>query len=103
VGSPIASLEDEVWCSLPVARPAAALGAVVLLARSAGVDERLTRLDPNPLRLLPHLLPYPQTRERERARFELASDIAGSVPVFELSADSATPPQVLATVLLGGI
>ena len=46
--------------------------------------------------LLPRLLAYPRTAERERRRFALAGDLANAVPIHRLVVDSATPPDEIA-------
>ena len=86
----------ELWTAVPVVGEPRRLQALVLLDRHPGVQERSERVAPSPLPVIPRLLAYPRTGERERRRFALAGDLADAVPIHRLVADSATPPRELA-------
>lgn len=88
VGEELADLGDEVWLAVAGAAAEAPLAGVLWL-------DRVDAPAPDWSRLLAQLLRYPRTPERERARFELAADLAAAVPVLRLPARSA-PPDALA-------
>lgn len=87
---------DELWTVVPVVDGPQPLQALVLLDRLPGAQDRLERVAPSPLPVIPRLLAYPRTAERERRRFALAGDIADAVPIHRLIADSTTTPRELA-------
>jgi hypothetical protein len=96
----IAVLSDESWAALPVHAEPLPLAGVVTLNRAPGLATKLHR-DEQPLAaLLGSLLRFPRTRERERARFEMAGAIAANVPVWQLDADPSVSPDRLAELLL---
>jgi hypothetical protein len=97
----VAALDDELWTLVPVAAEPRPLEALVLLERRAGASTRLERLDPSPLPVIPWLLSFPRSRERERRRFELAADLAAAVPLYRLVADTTQTPGELAERVLG--
>ena len=84
---------DELWTVVPVVDGPQPLQALVLLDRLPGAQDRLERVAPSPLPVIPRLLAYPRTAERERRRFALAGDIADAVPIHRLIADSTTTAQ----------
>ena len=95
----IRAFGDELWTEVPVVEGPQSLQALVLLERRSGATERLERLSPSLMLVLPHLLAHPRTPERERRRFELAGRLADAVPVHRLVADTATPPERLCELL----
>jgi len=97
----IAVVEDEHWVAMPVCSRPLPLRALVVLDRRAGMARTSIERDEQALAtLLQGLLRFPRTRERERARFELAAQIAEQVPIWRLRADASTPPAELAERLL---
>jgi hypothetical protein len=102
-GEPIAALGEERWVAVPVAPEPIPLAAVVLLNRHPGAATGLRALSDPLAVLLASLLAFPRTPERERARFELAAEIAARVPIWELAADPAVAPATLAHCLLAGL
>jgi hypothetical protein len=100
----IASLEDECWVGIPVSPRPLTLKALVLLERkpATGTKSTLTKIDRPLSQLLGSLMGFPRSPERERARFELASVLAGETNLWRLTADLQTSPSVLADVLLAG-
>ena len=103
----IAQLDGERWIGVRVHPERLPVKALVLLDRRQGSPElgrepSLTRIE-NPLApLLGSLMGFPRTPERERARFELASTLAGEASIWRLTADRAAPVSALADVLLAG-
>jgi hypothetical protein len=95
----IAALGEERWVALPVHPEPLPLAGVVTLNRTPGVATGLRR-DERPLAaLVGSLLRFPRTRERERARFEMAGAIAAHVPLWRLDADPSVSPGGLAELL----
>jgi hypothetical protein len=90
----------ELWTHVPVVDGPRPLEALFLLERRAGVVDCVERLPPSLLPVAPHMLAYPRTRERERRRFELAGQLADTVPMYRLVADSSTPPARLCELIL---
>lgn len=101
VGRHITTFSDDAWVEEPVIARCRPLAAVVFLTREGTAPVRCTRVAAPALRLMPALLRFPLTRERERARFRLACDIADRVPVYELSAGLGATPDQLADELEG--
>jgi hypothetical protein len=102
-GKPIAGLGEERWLAVPAAPEPLPLGAVVLLNRHPGAETGLRPLGDPLAVLLASLLGFPRAPERERARFELAAEIAAAVPIWELAADPSVTPTALADCLLAGL
>jgi hypothetical protein len=104
---PISSLDGESWIAVPVCPEPLPIRALVVLDRGRGSSRytsrpALTKIE-NPLApLLDSLMSFPQTPEREQARFELASSLSSAAGVWRLTADLEAAPSVLADVLLGG-
>ena len=96
----ISNLDGEHWIAVPVHPEPLPLVALVVLNRSPGLATSLHRAGKPLAALIGSLLRFPRTRERERARFEVAGTIAAHVPVWELSADPSVDPDTLAGLLL---
>ncbi len=100
----ICCLDGEAWIGVPVCPEPLRVKALVLLDRRSHLESQpsLARVE-NPLApLLDSLMGFPGGRERERARFELASVLAGEAGLWRLTASLAAPPSALADVLLEG-
>jgi hypothetical protein len=102
VGSvePIASLPGECWLSIPVHPQPLPLKALVILNRRPNLATGMRRADDPLGTLLSSLLRFPNTPERERARFELAGAISTHVPIWRLDADPSVDPDRLAALLM---
>jgi hypothetical protein len=98
-GDPIANWGADAWRPVATTAGPEPLAAIVFLERRHGAPLRLEPLAPSLMRLLPTLLKFPRTVERERARFDLASAIGVRLPSFSLQADVSTPPAALAGAL----
>ena len=96
----ICALGEECWIASPVHPRPLPLTALVVLNRVPRCTTCMRRAERPLSALMDSLLRFPQTRDRERARFELAGAIAARVPVWELDADSGVEPGALAEVLL---
>lgn len=101
----IATIDDELWLAVPAHPQPLPLKALVVLDRLPGsqwptAQPSLARIE-NPLAaLLSALMGFPATPERQRARFELASAIAGTAGLWRLTARLDTPADSLADALL---
>jgi hypothetical protein len=100
--APICVLGEESWVGVPTHPEPLPLRSLVVLERSPGGQLSLSRVRSPLSHLMSSLMSFPRTRERERARFELASEIAASVGIWKLTAGLDTPPQALAATLLEG-
>jgi hypothetical protein len=100
LGSVIAPAGAENWAAVATHAEAAPLVALVLLERRTGLTTGLHRVDEPLALLMKALLPFPRSHERTRARFELASELAGQASIWVLTADPGTKPGVLADLLL---
>lgn len=100
LGPVIASIGDERWVAVPTHEQAIPLAALVLLERRPGLSTELLPVRTPLVPLLRSLLAFPQTPQRERARFELASVLASQSPVWRLTADPAVAPQTLGELIL---
>jgi hypothetical protein len=98
-GEELAVIGEERWRATPVCSQARPLAAVVLLNRRAGTETALLPLATPFISLLPMMLGFPRTAERERSRFELAATVAAGVPVWELRAEPTVPAADLAELL----
>jgi hypothetical protein len=96
----ISAVGEECWIPVPVHPQPLPLGALVVLNRSPGLATGLHRAARPLAMLMDSLLRFPRTRERERARFELAGAIAAHVPIWLLDADPSVEPGTLAGLLL---
>jgi hypothetical protein len=103
-GSPesICVVGEESWVAVPAHPEPLPLRSLVVLERKCGAELSLMPIESALAPLLGSLMRFPSTRARERARFELASEMAGSVGIWRLTADLDTPPEALAEALLGG-
>lgn len=101
--APICVLEEESWVGVPTHPEPLPLRSLVVLERTPGGRLSLSRVGSPLSHLMSSLMSFPRTRERERARFELASEIAASVGIWRLTADLDTQPQALAATLLEGV
>jgi hypothetical protein len=97
----IAVLEQEHWVAVPVHDRPLPLRDLIVLNRRPGVATSLRRVERPLAALIESLLRFPRTRERERARFELAGAIAAHVAIWELAADPSVEPAALADLVLG--
>jgi energy-coupling factor transporter ATP-binding protein EcfA2 len=97
LGERLADLGRESWLGVVGADGPRRLAGLLCLEPSRGAG---AALDPVDWRwLLGQLLRFPRTPQRERRRFELAADIAGSVPALRLQARSATPASLADSAL----
>lgn len=96
----IAVLENEHWVAMPVHDRPLPLETLIVLNRCPGLATGLRRVGRPLAALIESLLRFPRTRERERARFELASAIAAHVSIWELAADPSVEPGALADLVL---
>jgi hypothetical protein len=101
----IATVEDERWVAVPTFAEPLALKALVVLDRqpsSRRTEPRpsLSRIESPLASLLDALMGFPDSPERQRARFELASTVASTVGIWRLSAPMDTSPAELADALL---
>jgi hypothetical protein len=92
LGTVIDHVDGETWLAVDGAPAALPLAGVVILgaATCGGVAWH---------ELLVHLLRFPRTRERERARFELAAELTARTPVLRLRAHSAPPAELARRVV----
>lgn len=96
IGSALATFGDETWVAVrDVARRPRPLAAVCLLERGPDSTTQVQRLAASPLHLRPHVRPLRVPAQRDRERFELLADLAETVPVYRVCADSkVAPPEV---------
>jgi hypothetical protein len=97
----ICVVEDERWIAVPTSREPLPLKALVVLDRRAGhgLETSMEKIEDPLAPLLGALMNFPNTPERQRARFELASVLASTSTLWRLTADLDTPPGVLADAL----
>lgn len=103
----ICTVEDEVWIAVPVHPEPLPLKALVLLdrrpmAQPGEPHASLTKIESPLAILLESLMRFPDTLERRRTRFELASTLASTIDIWILRADPDVPPDVLADTLVQG-
>jgi hypothetical protein len=72
---------------------------VCLLSRASGLVLEAQALAPNPLALAPYMLGFQGDAMRQRARFELYSDLLARAQAAMLTADLADPPGDLAELI----
>ncbi len=106
----ICTIDDEQWIAVPVHPEPLPLKALVVLDRRPAsrlpgpeTEPTLERIEDPLAPLLGSLMAFPTSPERQRARFELASVLAATTALWRLTADLATPPDVLADTLLAGV
>jgi hypothetical protein len=87
LGAPLAEFGDETWLAVTGASGALPLAGIVRLEADGGGP-------PDWAWLLSRMLRFPRVPERERARFEIAADIAGAVPMHRLPARSGSPDDL---------
>jgi hypothetical protein len=103
VGRPLARFpaQGENWVAVDRAsersRPVAAL---FLLRRAPGLPLAVERREATVLDVLPHLWGLPHTNGAE-VRFQVASDLAGSTPIYDLTAEPDVTPAALADLVQG--
>jgi hypothetical protein len=103
----ICTIEDEQWIAVPAHPEPLPLKALVVLDRRPAAqlprpEPSLERIEEPLAPLLGSLLGFPNSPERQRARFELASVLAATTALWRLTAGLATPPGALADTLLAG-
>lgn len=103
LGAVIASIAAERWVAVPTHPNAIPLVALVFLDRRPGLRTELVRERSPFIPLLSSLLAFPQTPERERARFALASALASHTEVWRLTADSGVSARTLAALVLANL
>lgn len=99
LGSVVASGSEEDWVAVGTYPEAVPLAALVLLDRRPGLATSLQRIEDPLVLLMRTLQPFPRSSERDRARFELASELACRTSAWWLTADLKTKPPVLADLL----
>jgi hypothetical protein len=77
------------------ARPVTAL---FLLRRAAGLPLAVERRDATVLDVLPHLWGLPHA-DGAAERFQVASDLAGSTPIYDLTSEPDVTPATLADLV----
>jgi hypothetical protein len=99
---PIAALGEERWIAFPTFPRPLELKALVVLDRqpTSQPQPSLCKIEAPLAALLGALMSFPDTVERQRARFELASSLASTVGLWRLTASADTPPDALADALL---
>jgi hypothetical protein len=100
----ICAVEDERWIAVPTYREPLPLKALVVLDRRAGhgLGTSMEKIEDPLAPLMGALMNFPNTPERQRTRFELASVLASTSTLWRLTADLDTPPAVLADTLMAG-
>lgn len=91
----LADLDEEAW--IEVDRPdqlPAPVAAVFML--EPGRPGTARRLQPSPLRLLPHALGFRHLPDRRRSRFEVFEELAATTPIFGLCGAMQAAPSRLA-------
>jgi hypothetical protein len=103
----IATVGDERWIAVPVHPQPLPLKALVMLDRRPNADRpgkraSMSRIESPLAPLLQSLMGFPHGQERQRTRFELASAIATTADLWQLTASLDATPGVLADTLLTG-
>ena len=84
-GTPLASLDDEVWLAVDqVALEPRPLGALFVYNRAAGLPLEAGATEASVLDLVPHL--FLPAGDLSRNDFDLLSNVADRVPIFRLTA-----------------
>ena len=100
---PITTVADELWAEEAVVEEPCPLDALVLLRREAQGRTELELLPRSPLAVLPWLLAFPRTRDRELARFDLAARLADRALAIRYTSNKRTSPEALAGYLLNNL
>ena len=87
LGAPLAEFGDETWLAVAGAPGALPLAGIVRLEADGGGG-------PDWAWLLSRMLRFPRDPERERARFDLAADVASTIPMHRLQARSGSPEDL---------
>jgi hypothetical protein len=95
LGRTIARFGEEAWTAVPVADEPLPLRSVTVLARGDFPGVEIVERAPSALAVLPHLLRFPRTPERERSRFAMACELARA-RLLRLEADRSAAPAELA-------
>jgi hypothetical protein len=95
----LAEFDDEAWVVVPTCAKPLPLAGLLMLERAPGVANEIVPVAATGLDLRRFALTHGQLPGRERARFELFSDVADRVPVARLRADIATSPASLANLV----
>jgi hypothetical protein len=101
----IASIDDERWIAVPTYPEPLPMKALVVLDRRPqsqwpSAQPSLTKVESPLAVLLSALMAFPAAPERQQARFELASALAATCGLWQLTARLDTPAKVLADTLL---
>ncbi len=99
LGAEITPVGEESWIAVPVHPDPVPLAALVLLERRRGAASRLEPTSRSLAPLLASLLRFPRVAERERFRFELASNLSAHMPIMRLAADPTLSPAALLALL----
>ncbi|MGH2763901.1 MAG: hypothetical protein ACRDLD_15205, partial [Thermoleophilaceae bacterium] len=79
------------------------VAALFLLRRAPGLPLAAERREATVLDLLPHLWGLPHATEGPQERFQLASDLAATTPIYDLTADPEVPAATLADLVHGAV
>jgi hypothetical protein len=95
-------LGDELWLAAraSTAQPCTVC-AICLLERASSLSLDVREVPANPLLIAPYMLGLPDTGGRERARFELYSELVHSAKLVRASAGDHDSPQAIADRLRG--
>jgi hypothetical protein len=100
IGTVLATFDDEAWIAVSnSANESRPLAAVYLLDRRAGLENAVERVAVTVLDLLPHSIGFHHLRGRRRTRFEAFAELAASVPIFALRADTVATPASIADLV----
>ena len=102
-GTHLGDIGDEVWLGIPVVSGPVPLRRLVLLDRTPAAPSGLTRVEKPLAPLLTHLLRFPRARDRDFARFSVASTIASRCEVWHLVAGMNAAPHRLAALVVQGL
>jgi hypothetical protein len=94
-------LGHERWVAArSVARRPRPVHGICLLERRMGLTRKVVSVSSGPLALAPYMLGLEDDPQRERARFALYADLAGSATLLRVSCDSADPPADVADLIV---
>jgi hypothetical protein len=104
IGTTLAVLAGERWITArDRGRHARPVRAICLLERRPGLALDVQLLPAGPLPLAPYILGLTGDVERERRKFALYADLAGSATLMRLTCDVSVPPADLADVIEGAL